>query len=692
MASVTYRIDGKSDNKAVDQTKKSLESLGGVAKNVNNIFKGFMALKAVQAVGRQVSESVKAFSVQQTAMAGLQKAINNNAKMTAGAMQRLVDFTGQLQGMSIYGDEELQAQAKFLSGMQFTEEQIRNTLKAAIDLAGGGIGNLESNVRNLAKTFSGTAGELGEMVPGLKSLTKEQLAHGDAVKLVAERYEGFASAMTGTLEGKQAQVNNLIGDLKEKVGALAAIGKSAFLDTMKPYLEEMNTWMGANLGRIANIFLNLPAVAGAALRGIGSMIRETFKPESLAIIKDSLYNAIANGVRIGVTFMINIFSTLGDVLKQIGDTLGADLGKSIVNGLVAVVMDHPIIALAENIPGRIGDAIKKVRDWRPFENVADVGDVAMSALSDNFSKALDAAKSAVKDMAGNYGDLAKEIGQIYKPVVDEIIAEWNRITDLPLPPAVQALVDAASGVANNLASAGNTPAVAATGAGTGYSPFGGQIGGIGDIFGSMESGMMGAIGAVIELAKQFESVTMLMDPMGTILAAIIEVIQPVVEQILSPLVGILKIIGYTIGQVLVPVLQLVTPIVEIISEAFVWLYNNAIMPLGNFIIGLIVEINNFFAEMINAVIGALNNIPFVDIGWRMGTMDYDSLALQSIDTTTLTAAGGGTSTGSSSGASYTGAKDMYINIYFDRSYVNGDARDIALMLRNEINAAEELGY
>jgi hypothetical protein len=435
MASVTYRINGKSDNKAVDQTKKSLESLGGVAKSVNNIFKGFMALKAVQAVGRQVAESVKAFSVQQSAIVGLQKAINNNAKMTTGAMQRLVDFTGQLQGMSIYGDEQLQGQAKFLAGMQLTEDQIKSTLKAAADLAGGGIGNLESNVRNLAKTYSGLAGELGEMVPGLKNLTKEQLAHGDAVKLVAERYEGFAAAMTGTLEGKQTQVNNLIGDLKEKVGALAAIGKSAFLDTMKPYLEEMNAWLGANLGKIANVFLHLPEFAKASMNGIIQIIAHAFKPENFTMITRVLGNAIENGARVGVTFFVELVGSLGDVLKSMGESLGENWWKSLVNG---VLKNYTKNNLLFNLI--MPDDVKKAIEGWGFQDIPNITDVAGDAIAKNIGGAIEAAKTAAVGIKDTWAGIFSGLGNVFKPVVDEMIKEWERITDLPLPPAIQKMM------------------------------------------------------------------------------------------------------------------------------------------------------------------------------------------------------------------------------------------------------------
>jgi hypothetical protein len=38
------------------------------------------------------------------------------------------------------------------------------------------------------------------------------------------------------------------------------------------------------------------------------------------------------------------------------------------------------------------------------------------------------------------------------------------------------------------------------------------------------------------------------------------------------------------------------------------------------------------------------------------------------------------------------AGDMFININFSHSYVNGDSREIAIMLRNEIRLIEAQGY
>jgi hypothetical protein len=50
------------------------------------------------------------------------------------------------------------------------------------------------------------------------------------------------------------------------------------------------------------------------------------------------------------------------------------------------------------------------------------------------------------------------------------------------------------------------------------------------------------------------------------------------------------------------------------------------------------------------------------------------------------------SSNSNNSTSYNVAGDLHITIHYDRSYVNGDAREIALNIRNEIRIAEAAGY
>ena len=110
------------------------------------------------------------------------------------------------------------------------------------------------------------------------------------------------------------------------------------------------------------------------------------------------------------------------------------------------------------------------------------------------------------------------------------------------------------------------------------------------------------------------------------------------------------------------------------------------------------SIYNVLATVYNAVIGIYNFL--VPKKKEKDYMSYkklsdgvsaiwngvDNSAIQAIMATAATA----TASGGSSGASYTAAKDVYVTINFDRSYVNGDAQDIAIALAREIRRAERM--
>jgi hypothetical protein len=210
-------------------------------------------------------------------------------------------------------------------------------------------------------------------------------------------------------------------------------------------------------------------------------------------------------------------------------------------------------------------------------------------------------------------------------------------------------------------------------------------GGIGEIFGSLA-------GSLGPLATSFGMLTQIMNPLQTIFTAMFEVLAPVIEGILAPVLGCLKIIGSFLGNLLKPVLQMLEPIITALSEVFVWLYNSVLVPVGNGIMTVFEAVGNFLRSVINAIIGVINTV----FGWAGVNIDemgeVHLTKFDSINTADLASAGASsTSSGSSSSASYTAASDVYINITYDRSFVNGDAREIALALRKEMKAAEALG-
>jgi hypothetical protein len=152
-------------------------------------------------------------------LAGIQEQAEKQLETALGkTSQALLAQASALQRVTIFGDESTIQQQAFLASLGFTEERIMSIIPVAMDLATATGMTLESAVRNTAKTFSGLAGELGELVPQLRDLTAEEMKAGDAVKVMAELFGGQATANANTMAGALQQAENNIGDLGEAIG------------------------------------------------------------------------------------------------------------------------------------------------------------------------------------------------------------------------------------------------------------------------------------------------------------------------------------------------------------------------------------------------------------------------------------------------------------------------------------------
>ena len=155
----------------------------------------------------------------------------------------------------------------------------------------------------------------------------------------------------------------------------------------------------------------------------------------------------------------------------------------------------------------------------------------------------------------------------------------------------------------------------------------------------------------------------------------------------STVSGILKFIG-GIFQIIRGFIQFLQPVL------------NALSYVTKIIATAIYTVEWVIVNGINMIIRALNQIPWVDIAeisgfdnyekavsdiWNGGgNTDEDNLYLNNA----ILSAASNTTTGAS--ASYTAARDIYLTISYEHSYVNGDAREIALNLYNELKDCKKL--
>ena len=146
-----------------------------------------LATDAVKKVNESIKENIELSRKQQQAETQLAAAAKNNPYLTEASVIQLKKYAGELQSISTIGDEELLPMMAQLASAGRTQEEIQNIMSAALNVSANGAMSLESAVKNLNKTFSGLSGELGESVPAIKNLTKEELQNGKAVEVLANQ-------------------------------------------------------------------------------------------------------------------------------------------------------------------------------------------------------------------------------------------------------------------------------------------------------------------------------------------------------------------------------------------------------------------------------------------------------------------------------------------------------------------------
>lgn len=225
--SIKFSADTKNAEKGIKNVKKDLGDLGtsktskGLS-NIGNIFTGItsavgLAKSAIEGVAIALNECNEAYKAQEKAEVQLETAAKNNPYLDATSVQNLKNYASELQNIGTIGDEELMPLMAKLASSGRTQTQIQEIMTTALDMSASGVMSMESAVDNLNKSFNGSAGELGELIPELSTLTEEELRQGKAIAVVAKSYKGMAEQVARAT-GSTQQLSNTWGDFKEIIG------------------------------------------------------------------------------------------------------------------------------------------------------------------------------------------------------------------------------------------------------------------------------------------------------------------------------------------------------------------------------------------------------------------------------------------------------------------------------------------
>lgn len=187
--------------------------------------------------------------------------------------KRLIKQAGELQSRSILGDEVIIGQQAYLAALGLTEQQINDIIEASAQLSAANPNmSFESAVMNLAKTFSGLSGELGESVSGLRDLTAEEMKNGAAVQFVLDNYKGFAETVARTGLGPLGQLKGVLGDLAEEFGFVLMPYIQSFVEWLKGVVKWLKQLSPETKTAIVAIG-GLAAAIGPLSLGLGTVLK-----------------------------------------------------------------------------------------------------------------------------------------------------------------------------------------------------------------------------------------------------------------------------------------------------------------------------------------------------------------------------------------------------------------------------------
>lgn len=207
---VRLGLDPKDADKSIKQFEKNLRDTGRRMESIGRTMSiGFTAPFVLG-----MRQAIKAFDEEAAATRKLEIALGRTS--TA-----LLNQAAAIQKTTTFADDAVINVQAYAAALGHSEAQVQKMTTAAVGLAAGlGIG-LEEAMSMLHKSTLGASKGLGQLIPGVKEMTKEQLKSGAAIDLVTDKFGGYAEQLAKTGAGPLKQFQNRFGDLMEQFGEAA---------------------------------------------------------------------------------------------------------------------------------------------------------------------------------------------------------------------------------------------------------------------------------------------------------------------------------------------------------------------------------------------------------------------------------------------------------------------------------------
>jgi hypothetical protein len=303
---------------AADNTRKMQNDLRAAAKSVttlnnssklmaasfnfNNIINSLSIFKnGIIQLGQEFLSLTTAAEKQARAEGQLQSTLQKFN--ISGTIDEYKQWASALQSVTTYGDEEILSLANQAAQYTKNEKLTKQLTESALNLAAATGQNAKEAMNGLLRAVNGQNKALQTMGVYLSDSEKETLKTASSAEKLAivvgkvkQQYAGFAEAMANTPEGAIKQIQNIIGDIKEKLGGVIAL-------PFVSYLKAIGLGLNKILGLTDEATQNFK-ISGNVINVIG---------KSLNVLPSILQNVLSGAK--GVFFVFKGLSQLVDFVK-----------------------------------------------------------------------------------------------------------------------------------------------------------------------------------------------------------------------------------------------------------------------------------------------------------------------------------------------------------------------------------------
>jgi hypothetical protein len=297
---VAGEIEGIPDDKHINITGDSSSAVGSLAR-LGLAYQGINAI--VGLFRRNVSDLITLSNVQEKAENDLYNALKIKGEAADLEIERLKEYASEVQNLTATGDEQSLSLLGLAVNMGIVSEKREEALEGAIGLAkayeAAGL-TQETAMKGIALAYQGEFTQLQRYIPVLRSAQTDTEKMAILQRNMADGFE-LAKAETETGAGALEQYQNLVGDLKEKLGDLV---KEALLPIVRI------------LSNLAMVLNEHPALFKSVATSIGILVGAlvTWKTAQIGL---NLALA-ANPIGIVVTAIAALVAGIVVAIKHIG--------------------------------------------------------------------------------------------------------------------------------------------------------------------------------------------------------------------------------------------------------------------------------------------------------------------------------------------------------------------------------------